>query len=86
MPLFYWFVHWVVIHFVAIGIFMSQGFHWSDLQFSGFGFGHPKNGGGLDLAGVYAAWLGVVIFMYPLSKYYGQYKANHKENIWLRYL
>ncbi len=87
VPLFYWLLHWFVIHFVAMGIFFIQGFHWSDFQFEGFGFGHPKGGGGgLSLSGVYLAWIGIVLFMYPVSHWYGNYKMQHKEKTWLRYL
>ena len=87
VPLFYWLLHWFIIHFVAIGIFYAQGFHWSDFKFEGFGEGHPKDGaGGLSLSGVYVAWIGVVLFMYPVSRWYGNYKMQHKDKIWLRYL
>ena len=86
VPLFYWLLHWFVIHFVAIGVYLSKGYQWSDLQFEGFGMGRPQNGGGLDLAGVYIAWICVVVFMYPVSRWYGWYKQTHKDKIWLRYL
>ncbi len=86
VPLFYWLLHWFIIHFVAIGIFFSQGYRWADLQFEGFDMGHPKNGGGLGLPGLYVAWISVVIFLYPISKWYGDYKSAHKENEWLKYL
>ena len=86
VPLFYWLLHWFVIHFIATGVFLAQGFHWSDLQFTGFGFGRPKEGGGLDLFGVYIVWICVVLFLYPISLWYGNYKAKHREKEWLRYL
>ncbi|HEY2722066.1 MAG TPA: heparan-alpha-glucosaminide N-acetyltransferase domain-containing protein [Chitinophagaceae bacterium] len=86
VPLFYWLLHWFIIHFVAMAIFMCQGYHWKDLQFGGFAMGHPKNGGGLGLPGLYIAWLSVVIFLYPISRWYGNYKWAHKENKWLSYL
>ncbi len=86
VPLFYWLLHWFIIHFVAIGVFMLQGYHWKDLQFEGFGMGHPKDGGGLGLSGLYIAWICIVIFLYPISKWYGNYKSAHKANKWLKYL
>jgi uncharacterized membrane protein len=86
VPLFYWLLHWFIIHFLAMAIFMSEGYHWKDLQFGGLGMGHPKSGGGLGLPGLYVAWLGVVIFLYPVSKWYWNYKSAHKENKWLKYL
>jgi uncharacterized membrane protein len=86
VPLFFWLLHWFVLHLVAMGIFFGQGFHWQDLHFTGFGMGRPEKGGGLALPGVYTAWACVVIFLYPISWYYGQYKKAHKENTLLHYL
>ena len=64
----------------------AQGFHSSELLFGPFSFGRPKAGSGLTLPYVYLVWLGVVVLMYPLCRWYGQYKMAHKENKWLRYL
>ena len=86
VPLFYYIVHWFFIHAVAFSVFFIQGYQWSDLQFDGFGFGRPKDGGGLDLFGIYVAWLGIVAFLYPICKWYSDYKMAHKEKTWLRYL
>ena len=85
VPLFYYILHWYVIHAVATLVFLAQGFHWSDLQFSGMGFGRPQAGGGLDLAGTYMVWLGVVALLYPCCRCYGRYKMAHPENWVLRY-
>jgi len=63
-----------------------QGFKWSELNFEPFGFGRPKQGGGLELGGVYLVWLAVVLALYPLSKWYGRYKAANRDKVWLRYL
>jgi uncharacterized membrane protein len=86
VPLFYWLLHWFVVHFVAMGVFLAQGFHFSDLQFTGMGFGRPKEGGGLPLLGVHIAWWCIVIFLDPIAKWYGDYKRTHPEKTWLRYL
>ena len=86
VPLFYYLIHWFVIHAVAFAIFFTQGYYWSDFQFEGFGFARPKDGGGLNLMGIYAVWLGIVVFLYPICRWYADYKMAHKKNIWLRYL
>ena len=86
VPLFYYLIHWFVIHAMTITVFLAQGYHFSDFQFTGFGFGRPQNGGGLNLAGTYGAWLTIVVLLYPLCKWYADYKLNHKEKTWLRYL
>jgi hypothetical protein len=43
-------------------------------------------GYGLSLAATYAVWIGVVLLLYPLCKWYDNYKMNHKEKWWLSYL
>jgi uncharacterized membrane protein len=86
VPLFYWLLHWFTIHIVAIGIFLIMGYHWSDLQFAGFGFGKPSAGSGLHLWGVYIAWASIVTLLYPISKWYNNYKNNNRGKVWLRYL
>ncbi len=52
----------------------------------GSNFGRPKSGSGVDLSAVYLIWIGVVLLMYPLCKWYGGYKEKHKEKKWLRYI
>ncbi len=86
VPLFYWLLHWYLVHFVAMGVYLSLGYHWSDLNFEGFGMGRPKDNGGLPLWGVHIVWLSVVAGLYPVAKWYGEYKLAHKEKMWLRYL
>ncbi|MBS1936053.1 MAG: hypothetical protein JST96_18780, partial [Bacteroidetes bacterium] len=85
-PLFYWLLHWFVIHFAAMIIFLLQGFRFHDLQFSGFGMGRPEKGGGLNLPELYLLWACIVIILYPVCKWFGNYKANHREIKWIHYL
>ncbi len=84
VPLFYYLLHWYLIHIVAIGIFLSQGYSFSALQFSGFNFGHPQNGG-LELLATYLAWIGIVVTLYPVCHWFWQYKSQNKDKVWLRY-
>lgn len=85
VPLFYYIIHWYLLHLMAIMVFLLQGFHWKDFQFGGFTFGRPS-GGGIELPTLYLIWLGVVLTLYPICKWYGNYKATHRENKLLRYL
>jgi hypothetical protein len=62
-------------------------------QFTGFGWRamvadiFPSvKGYGFSLAIVYLIWLGVVLILYPLCKWYDKYKMAHKEKWWLSYL
>lgn len=85
VPLFYFIVHWYIIHPVMFFIVFLQGYKPSDLLF-GFNFGRPKEASGVGLLAVYLIWIGVVLVMYPLCRWYGQYKLNHKEIKWLRFI
>jgi uncharacterized membrane protein len=85
VPLFYYVIHWYVIHLLLFVLLFAQGYHFSDLEF-GFNFGRPSSGGGVPLAGVYAVWAGVVAALYPVCRWYGTYKQKNSHIKWLRYL
>jgi len=85
VPLFYFVVHWYIIHPLTFAMVFLQGFKASDMVF-GSNFGRPKSGSGLPLWGVYLVWVAIVVVMYPLCRSYGRYKETHREKKWLRYL
>ncbi|GAB3276746.1 DUF1624 domain-containing protein [Larkinella harenae] len=85
VPLFYFLVHWYIIHPLVFLMVFLQGFKASDLVF-GTNFGRPKTGSGMELWLVYLVWAGLVLFMYPLCTWYGRYKERHREKKWLRYI
>ncbi len=85
VPLFYFLIHWYILHPIMFLIVFLQGYKSSDLLF-GFNLGRPKGISGVNLLLTYLIWIGVVIMLYPLCKWYGKYKENHKEKKWLRYL
>jgi len=85
VPLFYFVIHLYLIHLLMLGMVFLQGFNVQDLHFGIFSNGRPK-GSGVELWVIYIIWIGVVLSLYPLCKWYGKYKANHKDNVWLRYL
>lgn len=85
VPLFYFLMHWYIIHPLMFLIVFLQGYKTIDLTF-GFNFGRPKNGGGVELWVIYLLWIGVLAAMYPVCKWYRKYKENHREKKWLRYL
>jgi hypothetical protein len=49
-------------------------------------FGRPEEGVGLALPYVYVYWISMILCMYPLCKWYGNYKAGNKDKKWLAYL
>jgi len=85
VPLFYFVIHWFIIHPIMFAIVFLQGFKSSDLLF-GFNFGRPKGTSGVELWTIYLIWLVVLIILFPLCKRYGQYKEDYKDRKWLRYV
>ncbi|HTQ28530.1 MAG TPA: hypothetical protein VMI35_10390, partial [Puia sp.] len=85
-PLFYWSLHWFVIHFAAIAVFLFQGFSWQQLQFAGFGMGRPEKGGGLGLPGMYLVWICIVAILYPVCKWFNAYKQQYRDRKWVHYI
>ncbi|GLU50593.1 DUF1624 domain-containing protein [Dyadobacter frigoris] len=86
VPLFYYLLHWYLIHSLMFGLMFLQGFTWKDLPFGPFMFGRPVDGSGVELPYVYLIWAFVVLSLYPLCRWYVRYKAEHREKKWLRYL
>ncbi|MFY8036497.1 MAG: DUF1624 domain-containing protein [Cyclobacteriaceae bacterium] len=86
VPMFYYLIHFYLIHSIALLVLLAQGFAWSDFRFGPFQFGRPEAPSGLGLGGVYIFRIGVVVLLYPLCKKYSAYKKAHPEKAWLRYL
>lgn len=85
VPLFYFLVHWYIIHPLMFLIVFLQGYKTSDLVF-GVNLGRPKGTSGVSLGYIYLIWLLIVILLYPICRWYGNYKERHREKKWLRYL
>ena len=85
VPLFYFLIHWYILHPLMFLIVFLQGYKYSDLVF-GTNLGRPKGISGVNLWYIYLIWVLVVIALYPVCKWYGNYKESHKEKKWLRYL
>ena len=87
VPLFYYFLHMLVIHSLAIVGLLVVGGNWRDMIFTGSDFLQAKLlNYGYSLFVVYIIWLAVVIMLYPLSKKYMIYKAKNRDKWWLSYL
>lgn len=85
VPLFYFIVHFYLIHLLLLAVLFAQGFTFSQLDFGPFQWGRPASGGGLPTWCIYPIWIAVVAVMYPLSRWYGRYKTSHPQKTWLRY-
>lgn len=85
---FYYILHIYLIHLVATVFFFANGYTMEQaigsMQNLPFLFIIP--GEGYTLWVVYIVWIGVVLALYPVCKWYDRYKRNHKEKWWLSYL
>lgn len=88
VPLFYFIVHFYILHLVAIFVYLGRGHSLSEgMQgVPGLPFKFAQPGEGVRLLVVYLIWLAIVVLMYPLCKWFSRYKSNHKEKKWLSYL
>ncbi len=86
VPLFYFIVHFYVVHLMTVFILFLQGFHWKQMEFSTGTFGRPKGmESGLPLWEIYIIWMAVVVLLYQPCVWYGKHKFN-KKYWWLSYL
>jgi uncharacterized membrane protein len=90
VPLFFYLAHIVLIHILAVllafirfghaeWLYQGPGIFWSETL-----PGHPP-GYGLGLGWVLAIWLLVIALLWPVCRWYGQYKRAHAA-WWLTYL
>lgn len=88
VPLFFYLVHIYILHLLGMLAAVLTGFKWTDMviqdtwitespALKGYGFGLPV---------VYLVWIAVVILLYPLCRWYDNYKLRHRTKWWLSYL
>jgi uncharacterized membrane protein len=83
VPMFFYILHLLLIHLLAtIAIIITEG-DWHDTIIrNGFKYFHPQ----FSLGVVYLVWIAVILMLYPLCKWYDEYKMNNKDKWWLSYL
>ncbi len=88
VPFFYYILHFYMLHSLSIIFYLARGHSMEEGMkgVQGLPFKFIIPGEGYDLWVVYAIWLAVVIALYPLCKWYDNYKTKHKEKWWLGYL
>lgn len=88
VPLFYFVVHFQVIHLIAIAVAVGMGHPLGAMLTHNFILDTPKiiDNYGLSLPWIYAIWILLVLGLYPLCKRYAMYKQMHREQWWLSYL
>jgi len=87
VPMFYYIAHLYLIHIIAVVAALATGYTFSDMTFTTWVTDSPAlKGYGFSLGVTYLVWIGVVLALYPLCKWYDTYKLNHREYWWLSYL
>jgi uncharacterized membrane protein len=87
VPLFYFIVHFYVLHAAALAthlIISGRSMHEIDFHLSA-GLGGIAPGMGYPLFWTYVAWITLIIVLYPVCRWYNQYKSTHTHR-WLSYL
>ncbi len=88
VPLFYYVVHFTLIHLLAVGVSAIRygEVHW---MFESPDLGRypftPPPGWGYSLPVVYLIWAGVVLAMYPACRWFAGVKQR-RSDVWLSYL
>jgi uncharacterized membrane protein len=85
VPLFFFVIHLYLIHGIMVIIMFLQGYGLKEMSFEPFRYGRAP-GSGVSLAVVYLLWIGVVVLLYPICRWYGKYKSARRDNILMRYL
>ena len=89
VPLFFYILHLFLIHGLSMVALEIGGRPAKDMILVGLANAKDSpwlQGYGYSLAGTYLVWIAVVLLLYPLCKWYDNYKMNHKEKWWLSYL
>ena len=88
VPFFYYVLHVYLIHVFAMAAAVISGYDWSDMILTGkvnneAGLKHY----GFGLVTVYFVWIGLILLLYPLCRWFDQYKRVHQARLpWLSYL
>ncbi|MDF2189009.1 heparan-alpha-glucosaminide N-acetyltransferase domain-containing protein [Paraflavitalea sp. CAU 1676] len=86
VPLFYFLLHFYLIHLIMFGVLLAQGITWEQMDVASGNFGRPVDiRNGLALWQVYLVWVIVVALLYKPCCWYGRYKATH-QHWWLKFL
>ncbi|WET03852.1 heparan-alpha-glucosaminide N-acetyltransferase domain-containing protein [Flavobacterium sp. YJ01] len=86
VPLFYFVVHFYVIHILTLIMLFLQGFSFSQFEFATGTFGRPKGiESGLSIWIIYIIWIFVVALLYKPCQWFGKYKAEN-QHWWLKYV
>jgi uncharacterized membrane protein len=83
VPFLYYMLHIPLIHALSVALFRWQ---YGRADFVGFINPAPAPAGaGLGLAATYGVWIAVVLALYPVCRWFADYKRRHRDQAWLSY-
>ncbi len=87
VPFFYYLLHILVIHLAALLTMAITGDNWRlmILNMEVLSTGALASYG-YSLGVVYLVWIGIVLLLYPVCRWYMRYKAANRDKWWLSYL
>ena len=87
VPLFYYIIHFYLLHLLSSILFFMNGHSFEEgaKGAKGVPLKFLIPGEGFGLPGVYLVWLAVILTLYPLCKWFADYKRAHT-SWWLSYL
>jgi len=87
VPFFFYVIHIYTLHLLGAFGLMYAGKNWSDTILNAHAFVTGSLADtGYSLPVVYAFWIIVIVGLFPLCKWYNNYKANNRDKWWLSYL
>lgn len=81
VPLFYFVVHFYLIHALSVLFLLASGVPWSLINFAN-GTGGVSPNQGLPLGWVYVVWIGIVVSLYFPCKWYAGFKSRQTSRLW----
>jgi uncharacterized membrane protein len=87
VPMFFYLLHIYLIHALAVMAAALSGYKWSDMVLTGWvSMNAQLQGYGFSLVFTYALWIIIIIGVYPLCKWYDNYKRVNRDTWWLSYI
>jgi uncharacterized membrane protein len=87
VPLFFYILHLYMIHAFALLLLVYEGRDWHQYILSARGIMSGRlSDFGLSLGAVYIVWILVILLLYPICKWYQNYRTtNNSSKWWLSY-
>jgi len=88
VPMFYYLLHIFLIHLFALIAAVISGYKWTDMILTTMIYRSPAlKGYGFNLLTVYVVWVALIFMLYPVCKWFDNYKRTHRPGQWwLSYL